>query len=69
MINDLFIGTEIFQYEAHRGGSRGASSNCVGEQNSDYLLRKTKLKAIFALLHRYSMYLKSASEYMLFGFL
>jgi len=28
------------------------TNNCVGEQNSSYLLRKTKLKAIFALLHR-----------------
>jgi len=28
--------------EGLRAGSRGASNNCVGEQNSDYLLRKTK---------------------------
>jgi len=29
-------------------------------QNSDYLLRKTKFKATFALLHKCFMYLKSA---------
>jgi len=32
-------------------------------QESNYLLRKTKLKAIFALIHRCSTYLKSASRY------
>jgi len=32
------------------GGSRGTSDNCVEEQKRNYLLRKTKLKAIFALL-------------------
>jgi len=31
-----------------RGGSRGTTNNCVGEQNCNDLLRKTKLKAIFA---------------------
>jgi len=46
----------------NRGGSRGTSNNCEGEQNSNYLPRKTKLKIIFALLHRCSTYLKSASE-------
>jgi len=30
-------------------------------QNSDYLLRKTKFKATFALPHRCSTYLKSTS--------
>jgi len=40
-----------------RGGSRGTSNNCIGELNSSYLLRKTKFNAIFALLHRCSMYL------------
>jgi len=39
------------------GGSR-ASNNYVGEQGSKYLRRKTKL---FALLHRCSTYLNSAS--------
>jgi len=29
-----------------RGGSRGTSNNRVGEQNSNYLLRKTKRMAI-----------------------
>jgi len=27
------------------------ANNCVGEQNSNYLLKNTKVKAIFALLH------------------
>jgi len=31
---------------------RGTSNSCVGEQNSNYLRKKTKLKTIFALLHR-----------------
>jgi len=44
-----------------RGGSRGTSNNGVGEQNSNYLLGKTKIKAFFALLHRCSTYPKSAS--------
>jgi len=47
--------------EENRGGSTGTSNNCVGEQNCNYLLRKTKLKAIFVFLQRCSMYLKSAS--------
>jgi len=45
----------------YRGESRGTQDNCVGEQNSNNLLRKTKLKAIFALLHKCSMYPKSTS--------
>jgi len=33
-----------------RGGFRGTSNNCVGEQKtSNYVLRKTKLKETFAL--------------------
>jgi len=28
------------------GGSRGTSNNCVGKQNSSYLLRKTKLTGV-----------------------
>jgi len=32
-----------------RGGSRGTSNDCVREQKSNYLLRKAKLKAIFAI--------------------
>jgi len=36
-----------------RDGSRDTSNNCVGQQNSNYLLRKTKHKAIFPLLHRF----------------
>jgi len=40
------------------------SNNCVGEQKSDYVLRKIKLKAIFALSHRCSTYLKSTSEFL-----
>jgi len=47
--------------ESFRGGSRSTSKNYVGEQNSNYFLRKTKFKAIFGLLHRCSTYLKSAS--------
>jgi len=45
-----------------RGGSRGTSNNRVEEQKSNYLLNKPELKAFFALLHRCSTYLKSASE-------
>jgi len=52
------ISLILFKVEMRRGGSRG-TSNCVGGQNTNYLLRKTKLKAVFALLHRY---LKSASD-------
>jgi len=33
-----------------RGRSSGMSNNYVGEQSSNYFLRKTKLKAIFTLL-------------------
>jgi len=29
-------------YRHFRGGSRGTPNNCAGEQNSNYLLRKTK---------------------------
>jgi len=47
-----------------RGGSRGVSNNYVGEQKSNYLRRKTKLKVIFAFLHRCSTYLKSAISYL-----
>jgi len=36
--------------------TRGTSKNCVGKQNSNYLLRKTKLTAICALLHKCSTY-------------
>jgi len=43
----------------YRGGSRGTANSSVGEQSSNYLLRKTKLKAIFALIRRCSPYLKS----------
>jgi len=34
------------------------SNNCLGEQTSNYFLRN--LKAIFALLHKFLTYLKSA---------
>jgi len=30
-----------------RGGSRGMSNSCIGEQKSSYLLRKTKLKQVW----------------------
>jgi len=52
-------------YRHFRGGSRGTPNNCAGEQNSNYLLRKTT--AIFALLHRStgSKYLKSTSAFVL----
>jgi len=33
----------------------GTSNNCVEKQNINYLLAKTKLKAIYALPHRCSM--------------
>jgi len=36
-----------------RGVPLGTANNCVGEQSGNYLLRKTTLKAIFALLHRF----------------
>jgi len=45
-----------------RGGSRGTSNSCVGEQSSNYQ-RQSELKAIFILLRRCSTYLKST-----FGF-
>jgi len=55
-----------------RGGSRGTSNNYVGDQNSNYLLRKNKLKVIFALLHRCLTYVRTLNlpliriEYILF---
>jgi len=64
--HDVLLKRSIWRpgprYSKSRGGSRGTSNNCVGEQKSNYLLRKTKLKAIFALLHRCLTYLKSTSE-------
>jgi len=36
-------------YTIIRGGSRGTSNNCVGEEKSKYLLRKTKLLLKFLL--------------------
>jgi len=52
---------EFIENASHRGGSRDTSNNCIGEQNSNYNPRKTKLKEIFTLLHRCPAYLKSAS--------
>jgi len=52
----------VKKVKSTRGGSRSTSNNCVGEQKSNFLLSKTELKAIFALLHRCSTYLKSASD-------
>jgi len=37
---------ELITQNSFRGGSRGTSNNFVGEQNSNYLLRKTKMKEI-----------------------
>jgi len=37
----------------NRNGSRGTSNNCAAEQDCNYFLRKTKLRAIFALLYRF----------------
>jgi len=54
--------------EKKRGGSRGTSNNSIGEQNSNYFMRKTKLKGIFALVHRCSMHLKPAWSKKLFIF-
>jgi len=47
-----------------KGGSRGTSNNCVEEQKSNYLLRKTELKAVFpspTQVFDVRTYLKSAS--------
>jgi len=58
----FIISTKHENETGLRGGSRGTSNNCIREQNSNYLKLKTKLKAIFALLHRCLTYLKSASD-------
>jgi len=42
-----------------QANGRGMSNNCVGEQNSNYLRRKTKP---FDLLHRCSTYLRLWKE-------